>query len=458
MPMVKAQASPIAATDLVALTRELDIAFPVPPIRRALLVATVTLLFGLCGLVAWSLLATIDRAVIAEGVLVAESRRKSVTLLEAGILREMVVHEGDRVRAGQVLLRLDVTQAEATANQARAQYWGGMAHIARLSAEQADSRNLAMPAEVRTEAERSIAVGAVIASEEALFAARWEAYDGSVQVQQRQIAQLEATLRGIPEQRRAVETQLQSMRGRIAGFAELARSGVGSRFRVMELQEAEAGLVGSIAQMNATEASSLQSIGQARSQLAQIRLTRLQEIATDLQATQVTVAQAEQQLRAAAEVLRRREVTAPEDGIVTAIQFVTPGSAIGVATPVMELLPPEDRLIIETHVHPDDVEQLSVGQRVNARLTAFRRRDVPLVPGRVIYVSADRQTEGTGATAAAYYVARAALDPAALAALPADVRLGAGMPVETYFIGERRIVADFIIRPLRDAARRGLRE
>ncbi len=442
------------ADDLSQIETELNSTFPLPSVRRIVHIALLTLVVGYGGLVLWSFITPIERAIIAPGVLAAEGRRKTVSLFEAGILREMVVRAGDHVMPGQTLFRLDVTLSQAAVEQARAQYWGGQAKLSRMRAEQAEQRSFTMPAEILAAAAGLPQLQEVVDTERRLFAARWEAYDGAVRVQERQIDALSATAAGFPFQRRAAERQLAAVQERLRGFGELARTGVGSRFRVLELQESEASSQSNLAGLRAQEAQTLQSIAQAQATLATLRLNRQQDTAKEMQAVAAEVAQAEQLLRSTQDVLSRRDVTAQEEGVVTNIQFFSPGSTIGAGAPVMELVPTNDRLVVEAKVQVTDIEQVVVGQRANVRLSAYRARVVPLIAGRVIYVAADQVSEPGQAP---YFTVRLEMEQAELADLP-SVHLHAGMPTENYILGDRRTLASYLTQPLRDSMRQSLRD
>jgi HlyD family secretion protein len=444
-----------ASPELQAIEAAVAHTFPLPSVRRVMLVTLLTVVVGLGGLLGWAIATPIDRAVIATGSLIAEGRRKTVTVLESAILRELAVKEGEHVRAGQVLIQLDTTVAQAQADQSRAQYWGGVARIARLEAETRDAREWRVPPEAEQEARLNLGVAALINSERQLFSTRWEAFDGASSVQERQIAQIQAQIAALPQQRAAVGKQLVALRERLRGYSSLAQQGIGSRFQVLQIQEAEANYESQLAQLTAQEAAMTQQIAQARFQLAQLRLTRQQEVATDLQTTQAQVALIESQLRQALDILRRREVVAPEDGVVTNIQFFTPGSALAAGQPIMDLVPAQDRLVVEAQVSTTDVEVVYVGQPANVRLLPFRQRNTPLVPGQVIYVSPDKQVlQGTNQP---YYVARIELDQSTLAALP-SIALTAGMPTENFLLGQRHSAASYILTPIRDSLRRAFRD
>jgi HlyD family secretion protein len=146
---------------------------------------------------------------------------------------------------------------------------------------------------------------------------------------------------------------------------------------------------------------------------------------------------------------------APEDGKVTNIRAFTPGASIAAGEPVLDLVPAHDRFVAEAQVQPTDIEQVEVGQRVHVRLSSYRMRTLPLVPGRVVQVAADAQTTPNGA---AFYVVRAEMDLDSLGPAASDLALSAGMPTEVYVLGERRTPLDYLWSPLRNSARRTFRD
>lgn len=442
-----------AAAD--ALEAAFDAAVPPPRIGRLVAAALVVLFAGVGGLLGWAALTPIERAVIGQGSLIAEGRRKTVTLLEAGILRALLVQEGDRVTAGQPLLRLDTTQADAAAAQARVAFWAQSVRAARLMAEQQDNRTMSLPEGAGAAGRVDPGIASVIAAETHLYAARWEAYEGALGVSRTRIAQMQEQMAAIAAQREATGTRLRAIREELDGVTQLVARGFATRTRQWELQRAEAELAGNLGQYQAQEAQALQAIAQAELEMANTRLNRQQEVARDLQDAQAQRADAQQRLRGAQDVLDRRLVTAPEAGVVTEIRFFTPGSSIGAGQPVLDLVPVDDRLAAEVRLALTDVENVHVGQKARLRLAAFRTREVPLVDTDVTYVSADRQMDAQGNS---YFVARLAIDPAIAASLPPGATLAPGMPVEAFILGERRSALDYVTRPLADGLRRSLRD
>lgn len=442
-----------AAAD--ALEAAFDAALPPPRLGRLLVAALLVLVLGVGGIVGWAAVTPIERAVIGQGALVAEGRRKTVMLLEAGILRSLVVQEGQRVAEGQPLLRLDTTQADAAAAQARAVFWAQSVRAARLLAERQDSREMQLPEGAGDAGRADPSIASLIEAETRLFAARWEAYEGAIGVNRTRIAQLQEQVTAYAAQKDATAVRLRATREELAGVSQLLARGYATRTRQWELQRAEAELLGNLGQYQAQEAQARETIAQAELEMANTRLNRQQEVARDLQEAQALRADAEQRLRGAEDVLARRVVTAPEAGVVTEIRFFTPGSSIGAGQPVLDLVPQDDRLVAEVRLALNDVENVRVGQRARLRLIAFRTREVPMVDTDVIYVSADRQVDPQGN---AYFLARLAIPPEVAATLPAGSALAPGMPVEAFVLGERRTALDYVLRPLADGLRRSLRD
>jgi len=433
---------------------EAEAAAATPSVRRVTAAALLLLVLGFGGLLFWAAITPIERAVVARGALVAEGRRKSIMLQEPGILLQLMVREGQRVETGQVLLRLDPTVAEAAAAQARAALRVAALRVARLRAEQADARRFEVPAEVQAAARADAALAATLLAEQRLFAARWEAFDGNLGVMQRRIGVVREQLQAAGAQRASAERRLASVRADLAGLRPLAAQGFARVREMREMERLEAQLAGDMNSFAAQEAQFRQSIAQAELELSAFRLQRAQDIARDLQDAQQAQVEAEQRVLAAENVRMRRDLLAPEPGIVTDIRFVTPGSSITDGQPVLDLLPVEDRLIVEVKVPPTDVEQLEVGRRMNVRLTALRMRTTPLLAGHLTYVSADQQVDPQGVP---YFLARGEIEAGEIARIP-GLSLNAGMPVEVFVLGETRSALSYLVAPIRDSMRRALRD
>lgn len=428
--------------------------YQVPSLRRIALLSLVTVALGFGGLGTWAALTPLDSAVPASGAFVAAGKRKTVSLLDSGLLKALFVKEGDHVAAGQLLLQLDDTQARAAMNQAAAQYWGAVARAARLSAETTDQRALSPPDDLLAAAAADPAVASLLQAERDLFASRWDTFDGTARITARKVQELVA-------QEAALRAQVQSLTTRLAltqeegrGVDALLRDGYAPKTRALELRRAVAELQGALADAAGRLAQTREAIEQTKLELTSTAETRRSDAAKDLQEARAAMADAAQRLAAAQALLARCLVAAPEAGTVTDIKAFTPGSSITAGQPVLDIVPADDRLLIEAGVAPTDIEHVHVGQRVNVRLSAYKAHRVPTVEGRVVYVAADRQQDARGEPV---FLVRAELDRDALKPFP-GVAVYAGMPADVLIIGGERTALDFIVSPIRDGMRRSMRE
>ena len=213
-------------------------------------------------------------------------------------------------------------------------------------------------------------------------------------------------------------------------------------------------LIGDAGELSAKQAEAHQNIAQAELELTRIEGSWRADLAKELQDAQTQTADLGQKLRAARDVLKRKVVVAPEDGIVTDLKFFTPGSTVTAGQPVLDIVPDDGKMLIEVSVRPQDIENVQAGQPVNVRLTSYKHSKVPVLTGKLTYVSADRQTNERGDP---FFLARAELDEGALVALD-QVALAPGMPAEVLIVGGERRALDYLISPLTDNLRRALRE
>lgn len=427
---------------------------PEPSLRRVVMASLVTIGVGFGGFFAWAFTAPLDSAVPAPATIVVEGKRKTVSLLDSGILTELLVREGDHVVAGQPLLRLDDTQALAQAGQLRAQRWAARSRAARLQAEQNGDRDLTFPPDLMAAAEGDRTVAALLDSERRLFDVRWRTYDGLTAVAERRIAQLREQTAAYTAQKEATSARLEYTEDELRGYLKLLAKGFVPRNKVLELKRVQAEMKGNIGELAAKELEAAQTIAHTELELVSTRNTRMSEIGKELQETLAAVNDVAERLRAAEDLLSHKVVPAPESGAVTDIKFSTTGSSIGAGQPIMDIVPQGQRLLVEAAIDPNDIEHVHVGQPVNVRLTAFKQHKVPVLTGRVVYVSADRQLDPKGEP---FFLARAELDAEALAGLE-QVKLYPGMPAEALIIGGERTAMDYIISPITDGMRRSLRE
>ena len=426
-----------------------------PSLRNTMLAGAMAVVVGFGGFLGWAFTAELSSAAIAQGVVIVNSHRKTVSHLEGGILRELLVAEGDEVKVGQVLLRLDGTMAEAMLGQVESQLWTAQARTVRLRAEQADSRTIKWPDGLILAAKRSPVAADAMATEQRLFSARWDGYDGTLAINRRKIEQLKEQIVALKAQAVATAERLRYTEEELGTIKSLLEKGYERRPRLLEMQRLSAELKGRVGELAANQAQAEQGIAAAELEILSLTHTRRSEIATELQTTQAQLADMTERSRGASDVLQRKEVTAPQGGKVTDIKFYTPGGVIGPGVPIMDIVPVADDLVVEASVNPGDVDSVRVGQIANVRLSAYKQRKVPTIDGHLIYLSADQVIDQR--TGQPYFTARVKLDAESLKTLH-HVELSPGMPAEVIIINADRRAIDYFLSPITDSMRRAFRE
>lgn len=426
------------------------------PTLRGTVTAGLVVVAAFVGMAAgWSLWARLDSAVVAQGVIVADSQRKTVQHLEGGIVRELLVREGDVVRAGQPLALLDATQSDAQLGQLVGQLNAVQARIARLRAEQAGARDLRLPAHLLAQAPQDRAVEDTLAAQNRLFEARWRAHDSAAAVVRKRIAQFHEEIASGSALLQSLTLRSASIDEELRGARQLAAQGYERRTRVMDLERTSAELRGRQGETRAGIARAEQAIAGAELEIANLMDTRLADVARELQEAQVLEADLVDRIRAARDVRQRREIVAPQDGTVTDLRLFTIGGVIGPGQPLMDIVPLDDDLIVEARVMPQDIDAIHPGQPTQVRLTAYKRAIAPLVDGTLFYVSADMMQDQRSGDR--YFLARSRVSKDSLAQWK-NVRLNPGMPAEMLVVtGERRAI-DYLVQPLFERFNRAMRE
>ncbi|PZW49131.1 HlyD family secretion protein [Humitalea rosea] len=445
------------ADRLPAIARPLppDIVLDAPRPRTTLvtLFGVVVILAFFGGFAAWSVLVPLAEAAIAPGTIRSEFSRRAIQHLEGGIVSEILVHDGDRVTEGQVLMRLAATQTTANLEATQASRWSLMAQDARARSELAGASQIAFPAELSAVTDAR-AMEAVV-GQRALFEARRASLLSQIQVLEARIAQQDSVRAAAAGQLLSAETQLRSFRAEEREIAPLAAQGLIQRPRLLQVQRSATEQEGRMSSSRADMERAENAILEARNQIRQIEDQRMQETATELREVRSRLNEAEGRLGTAQDVATRRDITAPEDGTVIGMKIFNLGAVVRAGEPMMELVPARDRLVAEVQLQPNDIDVVYPGLRAEVRLPAFKQRLVPFLHGHVISVSPDAIFDDR--TRASHYRVLISIDPEQLAALP-NVTLVPGMPVEAQVqIGTRSFLR-YMIQPVLDSFHRAFRE
>jgi HlyD family secretion protein len=405
------------------------------------------------GLGLWASLLPLAEASIAPGLLKVEGTRRTVQHFEGGIVRDILVRDGDTVAAGQVLLRLDQPQAAQNTETLRSQRWALLAQDARLAAELANAPSVTFPPDLL--ASRDPRAEEVITGQRALFQARSMALESQMQVLRSRIDQHRATIASAEGQMDAQRRMLVLLRAEETNTAQLLRQGLARLPQLLALQRQVASVDGNITDITNQMVRSRAQIEESEREMERITTQRAQEASTELREVRVRLSESEERLRAAEDVSTRLEITAPEAGTVLNLRVFTVGAVLRPGDPVLDLVPTRDRIIAEVHVQPNDIDVVHTGLQAEIRLPAFKQRLVPYLHGHVTFVASDVTEDERRGTS--YYRVQIQLDEDQIRAVE-GITLRAGMAVEAQIQTGERSFARYMLQPLFDSFHRAFRE
>lgn len=414
--------------------------------------ALIALTFGFGAV--WAAVTDIDRAVVAPGTIAFETSRKLVQHFEGGIVQGIFVREGQTVKEGDVLFRLEGTQARASFDVVRSQLDSSLVLEARLLAERDNLDKIAWPDEVRERAGESI-VARAIADQSAQFQERRASLKGQTGILESRIEQLGNEMRGLDIERESTEGQVTFIKEELVGLRELRAKNLVPLSRVLSMERERTRLEGAIGRNIADRSKAENSIGEAKLQIQQIRQKFQEEVAGAILETRQKISELREKAAVATDVLRRSEVLAPRSGVVQALKVVTIGQVIRSGEPLLEIAPDDEKLIVQAQFAPNDIDGVEPGQQAEVRFSALHVRGLPLLMGRLEKVSGDRLMDE--ATKQPYYLGLISIDTVEL---PKELRprLRPGMPAEVIVAAGERTVMTYLISPLRDAMRRSFTE
>ncbi len=410
-------------------------------------IGLMVVLFGIIG--SWSVFWPLAAGAIAPGRVMAESNRKEIQHLEGGIIAEILVAEGSKVTAGQTLLRMDATSAEARQDQVRGQLLAAKATEARLIAERDSLKEIPFPQDYLSQEASNPKVKEALESQRKLFITRARAVQGQIDVLNQKIAQSGDEVRGLNDQIASSNAQIGLLGQEIQTVETLVKSGNATRPRLLSLQRQQADLMGQRGQAMAMVSRANQSVSEAKVQILNTQNEFINQVAAELKEVQVQISGLEEQARATGDVARRVEIAAPIEGTVTGLAVHTVGGVVQPGETLMYLVPRNDKLIVEARVNPQDVDVVHAGLKAQVRLTAFKSRYLRPAEGTVITISADRFDDA--ASGQSYYLARIEIPPQELAALGENVTLTSGMPADVLIVTGSRTMFSYIMRPIRES-------
>jgi HlyD family secretion protein len=423
-------------------------------IRRHLIVglAVVVLLAG--GLGGWASTAQISGALIAPGSIVVESSVKKVQHPTGGVVGEVRARDGDVVKAGDVVVRLDDTVTKASLAIVTKNLDGLLARAARLEAEQRGLDKIVFPKTLLDRADDP-EVKTVLASETKLFEVRVNGRTGQKAQLRERVTQLNEEIEGLTAQEKAKDQEIALVEKELVGVRDLYEKHLVQLTRLTTLERDLARLSGERAQYIASRAQAKGKITETELQIIQVDKDLVSDVSKDLRETNDKIGEFVERKVTAEDQLRRVDIRAPQDGMVLQSTVHTVGGVITAGDAIMLIVPQADDLQVEAKVNPQDIDKLQVGQKTLLRLSAFNQRTTPELNGVVTRVSPDVTVDQR--TGQAYYTIRVSMPPEEVARL-GDVKLIPGMPAEAFVQTGERTLISYLIKPLSDQLMRAFRE
>ena len=421
-------------------------------LHLAIGLAVVVILAG--GLGGFSATQQFSGALIAPGQIVVESNVKKVQHPTGGVVGEVRARDGDKVKAGDIVVRLDDTVTKANLAIVTKNLDAALARAARLEAEQRGFDKIKFPPQLLARADVPDAA-AVMASETKLFEVRVNGRVGQKAQLRERITQLNDEIAGLTAQEKAKDQESALVDKELAGVRQLYEQRLVQLSRLTTLERDAARLNGERAQYIAAMAQAKGKITETELQIIQVDKDMVSEVSKDLREANDKIGELIERKVTAEDQLRRVDIRAPQDGIVEQSNVHTVGGVITAGDTLMLIVPQTDDLQVEAKVNPQDIDKLQVGQQTLLRLSAFNQRTTPELNGVVSRVSPDVNTDQR--TGQSYYTIRVSMPPEEIARL-GEVKLIPGMPVEAFVQTGERTLLSYLMTPLSDQLMRAFRE
>ena len=407
------------------------------------------------GMSLWSATAPIASAVVANGQVVVASKRKQIQHPTGGAIRSIKVEEGQSVKEGDVLVELEDSDAVERLTRGRDSYYLALATEGRMQAEIADSLEPQYSPELLDAAAKLPAVKNLLDGQRQLFSARQVELHGQLSMIEQQHEQLQNELSALEADRRSARKQIDLSQKELNVVDELYKKGYTTRTRVFSLNRDISQLNGNSERTSAMISRTRASLMESELKLLQARNQIKSTVQSDLRDVQAKIPNLRDQYRAADQAYERMTIRAPVPGIVLSSKLVTVGSVVRPGDTILEIVPRDDRLMVEVQVRPNDVDSLTLGLATEVQFTGLSQKEFPALHGRVAYVSADSLQDPR--SSATYFIAHIDVPESEIHRL-GDQVLQPGMPATVMIkTGERTALA-YLTQPLRDSISRAWRE
>lgn len=411
-------------------------------------------IFGVLGFLIWASFAPLDRGVPLSGTVAVATNRKPVQHQSGGTVDEILVRDGDLVKAGQVLFRMNSTQVKANLEITRTQFFTAKAMEARLLAERNGASSIKFPEVLEAAQSDPRALNNMLLQQQ-LFSARKASLDAEFGAADESVAGMRLQLKGLEEAMVNKKLQQSLIKEQLDGVRDLAKEGFIAKNRLLELER-------TYAQVNGGISEDLGAIGRLNRQIAEMGLRKAQkvqdfqkEVRAQLAETQKEADSSQTRVNALAYEVRNIEVKAPVDGIAVSLNVFTPGAVIPTGFKLIEIVPAKDALIVEAQLPVHLVDKVHKGLKVDLIFSAFNTNTTPHIPGVITQVSADRTIDERSGHP--YYKVKAEVAPEGIKMI-SKLQVRAGMPVDLFVKTGERTMMNYLFKPVTDRAHSALSE
>jgi HlyD family type I secretion membrane fusion protein len=427
---------------------------PVPDWKRPAMVGylVIILTFGVLG--GWSAIARLDSAVVAGGVVAIESSRKVIQHFEGGIVRQVLVREGQHVKEGDLLFKLDETQSQANLDLTRNQLHSMQAQEARLMAERDGKDEVSFPKELISNSSQSVVKDA-IADQQKQFHERRASLEGQIAIIGSRVKQYETEIDGITVEKAATTRQLEFIESELIDLRSLLEKNLVQKTRVLSLEREKSRLEGVIGRSTADIAKAHNGIAESRLNIEQTRKKFAEEVNAQILEVRAKIADVQEKGKVTLDVLQRAEIRSPRTGTIQNVRVATIGGVVRASEAIAEIIPDDEGMIINAQISPNDIDVISPGMLAEVRFSGFHGQILPVIVGRVETVSRDRMADEQSKQP--YFLGRVVVDEQSV---PAEVKdkITAGMQTEVIIPTGERTVISYLVRPLRNRTSTALRE
>lgn len=412
---------------------------------------TILLIF-LVGATVWASSAKLASAIIAVGQLKVDSNRKQIQHLDGGIVNEILVYDGQRVKKGDTLVILDPVQAKSSLGIVAGALFTAELKRSRLQAERDNTDQPDFTRFLHREHEDK---NSLIDAQQSLFSIRRSVQVSQQEILHQQIENLKSQISGFKSQQASTQTQIEISKDELVNLRNLKARGLVGNERLLELERNLAQLEGRAGELVSSIASAKASIDEKRLELIRVKRSFNEQVLAELQDVESEIIDLQERANAATHHLQQMVVKAPVDGLIVGLNVHTEGGVVVPGQLLMEIVPDNDALIVEGQVLPTDVDDLLVGQSARVKLSGLQQRTTPELTGKLQYVSADSMLdERSGMT---YFIIRISIAAEELAKLPSE-GLIPGMPAEVFVQTGERTALEYLLQPLSDTIDRAWRE